>query len=73
MRCASAVPRNSATPAAASSSAARASLYAITGEDFGMDAAFWRRWWDRAGAAFVVPTNEELAKKKAVIESRISA
>lgn len=44
-------------------------LIAITGEDFGTDAAFWRRWWDRAGAAFVVPTNEELAKKKAVIDA----
>jgi HEAT repeat protein len=39
-------------------------LVAITGEDFSYDAAFWRRWWERAGAAFVPPTDEELAKKQ---------
>lgn len=39
-------------------------LVAITGEDFSYDAGFWRRWWDRAGTAFVVPTDEELAKKR---------
>ncbi|MSR48068.1 MAG: hypothetical protein EXS13_13590 [Planctomycetes bacterium] len=39
-------------------------LVNITGEDFSYEAAFWRRWWDRAGAAFVVPTDEELAAKR---------
>lgn len=39
-------------------------LVAITGEDFSYDAAFWRRWWERAGPAFVVPTDDELAKKR---------
>lgn len=39
-------------------------LVAITGEDFSYDAAFWRRWWERAGAGFVVPSDDELAKKR---------
>lgn len=44
-------------------------LMAITGEDYGWDPKFWRRWWDRAGPAFVVPTAEELAKKRERIEA----
>ncbi len=44
-------------------------LASITGEDFGMDAAFWRRWWDRAGAGFVLPTDDELAKKRDRLEA----
>ncbi len=44
-------------------------LVSITGEDFSYDVAFWRRWWERAGATFVVPTDDELAKKRDRIEA----
>jgi hypothetical protein len=42
-------------------------LVAITGQDFRYDAKNWRRWWDRWGEGFVVPTEAELEvmKKKA--------
>ncbi|MHC4548683.1 MAG: HEAT repeat domain-containing protein [Planctomycetota bacterium] len=42
-------------------------LVAITGQDFRYNAQNWRRWWDRWGHAFEVPTEAELAimKKKA--------
>jgi len=42
-------------------------LVAITGQDFRYDAKNWRRWWDRWGHGFQVPTEAELAimKKKA--------
>lgn len=42
-------------------------LVAITGQDFRYNAENWRRWWDRWGEGFVVPTEAELAvmKKKA--------
>jgi len=42
-------------------------LVAITGQDFRYNAENWRRWWDRWGHGFQVPTEAELAvmKKKA--------
>jgi HEAT repeat protein len=42
-------------------------LVAITGQDFRYNAENWRRWWDRWGHGFKVPTEAELAvmKKKA--------
>jgi HEAT repeat protein len=42
-------------------------LVAITGQDFRYNAKNWRRWWDRWGHGFQVPTAAELAvmKKKA--------
>ena len=42
-------------------------LVAVTGEDFRYSAKGWRRWWDRWGGSFKVPTDAqvEIAKKKA--------
>ncbi len=39
-------------------------LVAITGEDFRYNAENWRRWWDRWGNGFVVPTEAELAVRR---------
>lgn len=41
------------------------SLVAITDMQFRDDPPSWRRWWDQAAESFVVPSDEELAKRKA--------
>ncbi len=40
-------------------------LLAITDLQFGADPALWRRWWERAGETWQVPSDEEVAKRKA--------
>jgi len=48
-------------------------LIEITGEDFSYNAVYWRRWWDRAGPNFKVPTDEELTVKKERLEANNAA
>jgi len=40
------------------------SLVAITGQDFKYRPENWRKWWDRWGASFKVPTEAEIAEMK---------
>jgi hypothetical protein len=42
-------------------------LVAITGQDFLFNREAWKKWWDKYGSGFVVPTDLEIAdaKKKA--------
>lgn len=44
-------------------------LLAITDMQFGTDPAIWRRWWDRAGADWVPPSDEEVARRRAAREA----
>jgi HEAT repeat protein len=39
-------------------------LVAITGQDFRYRAASWKRWWDKYGPAFKVPTEAEIEKAR---------
>ena len=45
-----------------------AALRNTTASDFGEDAEGWQRWWDGVKDRFVVPTDEELAKRKEQME-----
>ena len=38
------------------------SFYGLTGKPFRADVNQWKRWWEKEGADFRVPTSEELAK-----------
>ncbi|MHC4409361.1 MAG: HEAT repeat domain-containing protein, partial [Planctomycetota bacterium] len=40
-------------------------LVAITGQDYKYRAVMWRKWWDRHGKNFKVPSDAEIAKAKA--------
>jgi len=39
-------------------------LVAITGQDFLFNRESWRKWWDKWGSGFRVPTDEEIAEAK---------
>jgi HEAT repeat protein len=39
-------------------------LVEVTGQDFRYRPDMWRRWWDRWGESFVVPTDAEIAEAK---------
>jgi len=40
-------------------------LVAITGQDYKYRAVLWRKWWDRHGKSFEVPSDAEIAAAKA--------
>lgn len=40
-------------------------LRRLTGRDFGLDGAAWKRFWDGIGDRFELPSEEELAKREA--------
>jgi hypothetical protein len=39
-------------------------LIEVTGEDFAYRKENWRKWWDRYGSGFKVPSDAEIAKRK---------
>ena len=39
-------------------------LYAITDTDYGADAEVWRKWWDRVGAGWVMPSDAQVEKAR---------
>lgn len=41
-------------------------LVSVAGQDFGLDPALWRRWWDRYAETYELPSDEEVARKKAL-------
>lgn len=43
----------------------RAVLVELTGVDHGLTPARWRAWWEAEGAAFELPTREEVAARRA--------
>ncbi|NJN14707.1 MAG: VWA domain-containing protein, partial [Planctomycetes bacterium] len=46
-------------------------LVAITGQDFRFAAENWRKWWDKFGVGFVLPTDAEIAIAKAKAEKAL--
>lgn len=46
-------------------------LVAITGQDFLFNRESWKKWWDKFGAGFQVPTELEIADMKAKAENAL--
>jgi len=46
-------------------------LVAITGQDFLFNRESWKKWWDKYGAGFVVPSEAEIADAKAKAENAL--
>lgn len=52
---------------------AKLALQRTTGFEYEDDAGQWQRWWDNVKATFTVPTEAELAKRKAVKDNANTA
>jgi HEAT repeat protein len=46
-------------------------LVAVTGQDYLFNRESWRKWWDKYGASFQVPTEAEIADMKAKAENAL--
>jgi HEAT repeat protein len=46
-------------------------LVSITGQDFKYSTANWRKWWDKFGGSFAVPTEKEIEEAKRLAEKAL--